>query len=332
HASLLTRHIGKPVMYVPDVVGDAARRAIEELKPGDILLLDNVRFLEEETSSRSAEEQSKSLLVRSLTPLCDLFVFDAFSVAHRAHASVVGFIPVLPSVVGRVMEGEMAGAEKALNPERPNLFVLGGNKVEDCLEIMRFMLEREAIDGVLTAGVLGELLLTSLGYELGGPTMTFLESKGFSDSLGEVDALLKGYGTIVKAPVDVAYEEGGRRREVGVEELPVENRILDIGGRTMRAYSAMIKAAETVVMKGPAGVYERPGFETGTREIFKAIASSEGFTVLGGGDTVTALNSTGIDRNRFSYVSLGGGALITYLSGKKLPAVEALREKERASI
>lgn len=332
HASLLSGHIGRPVVHVPDLVGDEATRGIEMLKSGDILLLDNVRFMEEETQSRSAEEHSKSSLVTSLAPLCNLFVFDAFSVAHRAHASVIGFIPVLPSVVGRVMEVEMTGVDRALNPERPNVFILGGNKVGDCLGIMQFMLERNAVDKVLTAGVLGELSLISLGYELGEETMKFLESKGFVGFLRGVDSLLDDYGDVVKVPADVAYEDEGRRKEARAEELPVDAQILDIGRRTAKAYSTVIGSAKTVVVKGPAGVYERQGFETGTREIFRSVASSQGFTMVGGGDTVTALRKVGIEKSRFSYVSLAGGALITYLSGKKLPALEALRAKGWASI
>ncbi|MFQ5951575.1 MAG: phosphoglycerate kinase, partial [Candidatus Geothermarchaeales archaeon] len=267
HASLLSGHIGRGVIHVPDLVGDAASGAIDRLKSGDILLLDNVRFLEEETESRSAEEHSESLLVTSLAPLCRLFVFDAFSVAHRAHASVIGFIPVLPSVVGRVMEVEMAGVDKALNPERPNVFILGGNKVEDCLEILHFMLDRKIVDTVLTAGVLGELSLISLGRELGEATMAFLESRSFLDSLPGVDSLLNNHGDVVNVPVDVVYDHGGRRKEARAEELPVMGQILDVGVETAKAYSTVIGSAKNVVVKGPAGVYERQGFERGTREI-----------------------------------------------------------------
>lgn len=327
HAKLLSKYLSKEVKFVNDVIGEKAVSEIKKLEEGEALLLDNVRFLDEETQEKSPEEHSKSRLVQTLAPLADFFVQDAFSASHRSHASIVGFSPVLPTLAGKVMERELSSVEKALQSLGINVFILGGAKPDDCLNIMEYLLEKkpECIEKVLTCGTVGEIFLAAKGYKLGEPTIKFFEQKGFLSLVPQARKLLEKYEMEIEIPSDVAVEENGKRKEINVKELPSDSLILDIGSETIRNYIEIIREARTIVMKGPAGVYEKKGFEVGTKEILEAIASSKAFSLIGGGDTGLAIEKLGIEKESFSYISLGGGALITYLSGKPMPGIEALK-------
>lgn len=328
HTGLLSKHIGKKVEYVEDVVGEKAIGTIKSLKPGDILLLDNVRFLDEETEEKSPEEHAMGRLVQTLAPLADIFVNDAFSASHRAHASITGFAAVLPAVAGRVMERELVSCEKLLKPKRPIVYILGGAKPEEPIGIMKRMLSEGKIDKALACGVLGEMFLLAKGVDIGEATRSFLEKKNFLGSLSELKGLVDKYKKRIEVPIDVAMEDNGQRKELPVRELPANNQILDIGMETAKKYVDEIKRARTIVVKGPAGVYEKSGFETGTRMILETIAESKAFSLIGGGDSSVAVEKLGIDKTKFSYISLGGGALITYLSGKPMPGIECLKRKK----
>ncbi|MEM5773003.1 MAG: phosphoglycerate kinase [Candidatus Aenigmatarchaeota archaeon] len=326
HSKLLSKHLGKEVKFVDDVIGERALNEIKNLKEGEALLLDNVRFLDEETQEKGLEEHAKSKLVQTLAPLADFFVQDAFSASHRSHASIVGFALVLPTIAGKVMEKELSSVEKVLQASG-NVFILGGAKPDDCLNIMEHFLENrlEFMEKILTCGTVGEILLTAKGYKLGEPTLKFFEQKGFLDLIPQARKLLEKYEMKIEIPKDVAVEENGKRKEVNVKELPCDAMILDIGSETIRNYIEIIRKARSIVMKGPPGVYEKKGFEIGTREILEAIASSKAFSLIGGGDTGLAIEKLGIEKEKFSYISLGGGALITYLSGKPMSGIEALK-------
>jgi phosphoglycerate kinase len=328
HAKLLEKYVGREVKFVNDIIGEKAKEEIKSLKKGEILLLDNVRFLEEESKELSPEEHAKGNLVKELSKLADIFVLDAFSASHRSHASIVGFTHVLPTYAGRIMERELISQEKALNPLGMNVFVLGGAKPDDCLNIIEYMFEKkpESIEKVLTCGTVGEIFLLAKGYDLGKETKEFFGRKGFLSLVQQAKKLIEKYEYEIELPVDVAFEENGKRKEISVEKLPVKKMILDIGKRTVNKYASIIKKARTIVVKGPAGVYEKEGFEIGTRLLLEAIANSKAFSLIGGGDTLLAIEKFGIDKNKFSYISLGGGALITYLSGKPMPGIEALKE------
>jgi phosphoglycerate kinase len=323
HASLLSKHVGREIKYINETIGERAKQTIRNLKEGEILLLENVRFLDEETLNISSEEHSKGKLVRELVPLADLFVNDAFSAAHRSHASLVGFAKVLPAFAGRVMEREILALEKVSKAKA--LLALGGAKVDDCLAIMEHFFKQERVELVLTSGVLCELCLIAKGYELGDPTLEFLQKKGFLGLIPRVEKVLEEQEDKIRIPLDVAIEIEGERVEIDVDHLPVNYQILDIGKRTAESYAKPIAKAKVIVMKGPAGVYEKKGFELGTKLLLEAIASAKGYSLIGGGDTLLALEKVGIERKNFSHVSLGGGALITYLAGKLMPAIEVLK-------
>ena len=329
HAGLISKHIGKPVLYVDDVIGERAIKSITDLEDGDILLLDNVRTLRDETIHRSAEEHAESSIVKTLSPLAALFVNDAFSVAHRSHASIVGFTARLPSVAGRVMEREVRSCEIALNASRPRIFILGGRKPDDCVGVMKHMLERQFLDKALTCGLLGQLLLISNGVDVGEESRDYLREKGALGLVSILKDLQSNYGDNMEYPLDVAEQVDGTRVERNREELPCKGLIMDIGHKTIERYRELLENAGSIVVKGPAGVYEEREFELGTRTLLEEIKNSRAYSLICGGHTSAALSSLGFKPDDFSYVSTAGGALITYLSGEDLPGLKALEETAR---
>jgi phosphoglycerate kinase len=326
HAALLSKHTGKPILYVDDVIGEKAVKAISRLKDGEILLLDNIRILEDETLERSAKEHGDSSIVKTLSPLADLFINDAFSVAHRSHASIVGFTTRLPSAAGRVMEQEIRSCEKALNASRPRIFILGGVKADDCVGIMKHMLEKQFLDKALTCGLLGQLLLIVNGFDVGEESRSYLEKKGALTLVPILKDLQSNYAQNMEYPLDVAEQVDGTRVEKNREDLPCKGLIMDIGRKTIDRYRELLENAGSIVVKGPAGVCEEKGFEVGTQALLEKTKSSHAYNLIGGGHTSAVLSSLGLRASDFSYVSVAGGALITYLSGKDLPGLKALED------
>lgn len=322
HALLLGAEAKKPVRFVDDVCGAKAKAAISNLKNGEILLLENVRFLDDETKYKSIEENAKATLVRELSPLCDVFVLDAFSASHRAQASIVGFYQK-PVVAGRVMEREVTALSKLSSPAHPMVFLMGGSKPEDSIGIMENWLSQGKVDVVLTSGVLGELFILASGRKL-GKTEEFLSEKKAADHLPKAKELLSKYHGKILFPKDVAVLENGERAELPIEKLPSSGAIGDIGKKTMDAYSERLASASTVLVNGPAGIYEKKEFECGTKALLKSIEKSKAFSVLGGGHTLSALERFRIKKEKLGYVSLAGKALIEYLSGEELPGVRIL--------
>jgi len=326
HAEILGRVLGSPVRYVDDVYGEKAQKAIKELKPGEVLVLENVRTFPGERKKGTPEEHAKTELVKSLAPLADIFINDAFAAAHRAHASIVGFTAVLPSAAGRIMERELKALSRVLEaPEKPCVYVLGGAKADDSLEISRYVLENGVADKVLTGGITGHLFLVARGVNLGKPNMELLERNELMGLVPGIQELMEKFPGKIEVPVDVAIEFEGRRKEIPVEELPTEYPIYDIGSQTIRRYGEIIREAKSIVVSGPPGVFEDERFIAGTRGIFEAVAESEGFSLVGGGHTVAAVKQLGL-ADKMSYISTAGGALIEFLMGKKLPGVVALEK------
>jgi len=330
HAKALSKILNKPVEYVDDIYGEKAKKAIEALKPGEILVLKNVRDYPEETKSKSPEEHAKSELVQKLAPLADFFVNDAFAAAHRGHASIVGFTVVLPTAAGRVMERELKALEKVTTArETPCLYILGGAKADDSAAITEYVLSKGTADNVLTGGVIGHLFLYAKGYDIGETNRKYLEEKGFTTIIPKIQDLFRRFDGKIVLPDDLAVEVDGKRREIDVSELPTSYPIYDIGSKTVEKYASMLKKAKAIVVNGPMGVYENREFLKGTKGVFEAIAESKAFSVAGGGHTVGALDELGLQK-RISYVSTGGGALMEYLTGKTLPGVDALEKAKRA--
>jgi phosphoglycerate kinase len=324
HAVILGKILKCPIKYVDDVYGEKAKTAIKGLQDGEILVLENVRSFEGETKSGTPEQQAKTELVQNLAPLADLFVNDAFAAAHRGHASMVGFTAVLPSVAGRIMESELKSLSRALEkPKKPCVYVMGGAKADDSLEISKYVLGNGIADHVIVGGVTAQLFLAAKGVDLGKGNMAFLEKKELTGLIPGIQSLLKQYPEKIVLPVDLALDVNGKRKEILVTKLPTEYSIFDIGAKTVAKYSELISQAKSIVVSGPMGVYENKEFNYGTRGVFEAIAASKAFSLAGGGNTIAALQEYGLS-NKIGYVSTAGGALIEFLMGKKLPGVVAL--------
>lgn len=326
HAEILSKVVGKPVKFVDDVFGEKAKKAIKELKGGEILVLENVRYFAGETKEGSPEDHAKTELVQALAPLADIFVNDAFAAAHRAHASIVGFTKVLISVAGRIMERELRSLSRVLeNPEKPCVYVLGGAKADDSLEISKYVLENGIADYVLTGGVVGHVFLVAKGCNLGEPNMKFLEEKKLLGLVPGIKELMQKYPEKIKVPVDVAVEVEKKRKEINVKDLPTKYPIYDIGAKTVEEYAKIIRGAKSIVVSGPMGVFENSEFIYGTKRVFEEIANSKAFSLAGGGHTIAALQELGLS-SKISYVSTAGGALIEFLMGRRLPGVAALEQ------
>jgi phosphoglycerate kinase len=326
HAELLGKILGKPVKYVDDVFGEKAQKAIKELKNGETLVLENVRTFPDEQKKGTPEDHAKTEFVKKLAPLTDVFVSDAFAAAHRAHVSMVGFTAVLPSVAGRIMERELKALGRVLQtPEKPCIYILGGAKADDSLKISRYVLKNKIADNVLTGGVTGHLFMVARGINLGKSNMEFLEKKELMGLVPGIKDLMDTYPGKVEVPIDLAVEVNGKRKEVSATDLPTKYPIYDIGEKTVKRYSDLIRRAKSIVISGPMGVFENKEFVNGTKETFEAIASSKAFSLVGGGHTIAAVEELGLT-NKMGYVSTAGGALIEFLMGEQLPGVVALEK------
>jgi phosphoglycerate kinase len=330
HADQLTAKLGRPVAFIDDVAGPAARAAISKLTAGDILLLENIRILTEEVSSfenvvkLTAAEMAKTYLVRNLAPLMDFYVNDAFAAAHRNAPSLVAFQELLPTAGGRLLVDEVeALSGVAENPSRPCVFLLGGLKISDAFSMMAKVLSDGTADKVLTTGITANIMLMAQGIDLGSPSTSFITDRGLQSFVPTAAEWLPEYGDRIQVPVDLAFAAGEVRHEVAVADLPVDELLIDIGSQTASAYETVIQDAATIFVNGPAGMYESPAGELGTRTLWEAVAASAGHSVIGGGDTVASARRF-VDVSQIGFVSTGGGALVRFLSGQKLPLLEAM--------
>jgi len=323
HAKKLSAAVGMPITYMPDLIGPFSINNIKMMRPSEIVLLENVRMLSEEGLNLTPEELAKTHMVRMLKSVGQVFVNDAFGAVHRSSSSLVGLAHVLPTYAGRLMERELNGLGKALSPERPCVYILGGAKFDDSLRIIENVFAKGIADTVLPGGLVANALLVAAGADLGKPNIDLMNAKGYPKEAERAKRLIDQYGDKISGPVDFVVNAGGQPKVVSIEELPTEFQILDIGPKTVEEYSKAIAGAKTVVANGPLGAFEKAGFEKGTFGVLKAMADSQAFTVLGGGHIVAATQAAGL-ASRMKHVSTGGGASITFLTGGKMPVVEAL--------
>ena len=320
HAELIKEYIGVPVKYVNDITGEDAKKAIENLNDGEILLLENVRSL-------SCETREDGAIVSALSPLVDYFVLDALSVAHRAHSSVVGFSNKIPSFYGDVLAGEIE-ALGSLKDVNDVTFILGGSKVKDSFKIMDKWLSDGRARKFLVGGALSILLLKAEEKKIGDSEEYFKEAE-LDEYLDDAKKILAQHKEKVEMPVDVGLKIDGERMESDADKIE-KGQIFDIGGKTAENYRKIILESSAVVMNGPMGVYELDKFSKGTKTVLDAISEAKGYSLLGGGHTITAIKKLNIDKSGFSYVSLAGKALIEYLCGKELPGIKALEDNEKS--
>jgi phosphoglycerate kinase len=317
-ATRLEEILGRQVPLLPDCVGPEVEAAAAALKPGDTVLLENLRFHPE-------EEANDPKFARRLAGLADVYVNDAFAAAHRAHASTEGIAHYLhPAAAGLLMARELEALGRIFDrPERPVAAVLGGAKVSDKLALVEHLLER--VETLLIGGGMAFTFLAALGYGVG---RSLLEADRLEEARG-ILARARSMGVRMRLPVDVVAATGpdgaNGVRTVGVREIPDDLMGLDIGPLTVAQFGAALQGAKTVVWNGPMGVFEKPAFAAGTLGVARAVAGCSGFSVIGGGDTIAAVRQAGVI-DRIGYVSTAGGAFLEFLEGRTLPGVAALDE------
>ncbi len=335
HAEKLSARLRTRVRYIDDVAGPAAQDAVRNLQPGEVVLLGNLRYLTEEVSTFEdavkieAPAMQQTYLVRGLAPLIDIYVNDAFAAAHRKSPSMVAFQETVPTAAGLLLTKEYSSLQRVMrDPIRPCVFVLGGAKISDAFGMMKQVLANGSADTILACGVTGIIMLMARDLRMGSATEKFIADRSLGVFVQPARELLSSFGGRFVLPTDFAFERDSSRVEITVEELPAPDLIQDIGRNTIDSFSEELRAAGTIFMNGPAGVYESALFELGTREILAAIADAKGFSLIGGGDTVSAAQRF-IDTTKIDYVSTAGGAMIRFLSGKKLPLIAAMEKAAR---
>ena len=331
HAEILSELSGVKVDYIDDVSGDAAIAAIGNLKEGEAILLGNLRYLTEEVSTfekdvkLTPQQMLNTYLVRRLGGEADIYVNDAFSAAHRNAPSMVAFEELMPSYAGPLFFKEYEALWRVMNcAEKPVVFVLGGAKISDAFGMMGKVLKDGVADKILTMGVTGVVMRLAEGKKIGKLYEKWLSDHDLTVFVDQAKELLKDYKDKFILPVDFAVEENGVRKEVNLDELPLDDKMfLDIGENSIAAFESAIAEAGTIFVNGPAGVYENPIFAEGTRRVWKAVAAAKGYSVIGGGDTVTAASKF-VNVADIDYVCTAGGAMVRFLSGKTLPLIRAM--------
>jgi phosphoglycerate kinase len=314
----LSKLLGRRVVLASDCIGEEVQKQIEGMKAGEVLLLENLRFHPE-------EEKNDESFSKALASLCDVYVNDAFGAAHRAHASTEGMTRYVKTVAaGFLMMKEVESLQRALvNPQKPYVAILGGAKVSDKIGVIENLLDK--VTTLLVGGGMAYTFLRAKGIGV-GKSLVEEDQIGFSSTLLEK---AKGKVNLVLPEDHIAAERmdlQAKREIVKNGMIPSDWLCLDIGPETVKAFSELIRSAKTIVWNGPMGVFEMEPFSQGTFAIAKAIANSSAFSIVGGGDSVAAVNQSGV-AEKVSHISTGGGASLEYLEGKKLPGIEALRRK-----
>lgn len=319
-AKRLQELAGVKVTLASDTVGEGAKAAVAEAKPGEIMLLENVRFNAAETSKDDAEREA---FAKELAALADVFVSDGFGVVHRKQASVYDVAKLLPAATGLLVAKEIESLGKAVNnPERPYVVVLGGSKVSDKLGVIANLLSKA--DKLIVGGGMAYTFLAAKGYEVG---TSLLEKDQIDTVKGYIETAEKN-GVELLLPVDTVvapfFGADAPATVVPSTEIPADQMGLDIGPKTRELFADAIKSAKTVVWNGPMGVFEFPAFAEGTKAVAKAMSESDAFSVIGGGDSASAVRNLGFDESTFSHISTGGGASLELLEGKVLPGIAVL--------
>jgi phosphoglycerate kinase len=330
HADILADHVGHDIQFVPDTYGEEALAAIDALEPGEALLLENTRMCDDELPEKDPEDHADSAFVQTLAPHVDAYVNDAYSAAHRAHASLVGFPLVLPAYAGRVMETEYeantAIAEKEFYGQVT--MVVGGTKATDVIDVMHAIGDK--VDTFCMGGIAGELFLRADGAPVGfdlDPEADLYDSQ-WEANHETIESLIDERGDGIRLATDLAYEDDdGDRAEIRVADIDEKDEsYLDIGTETVESYAPIIRESDAVFVKGALGVFEDERFANGTVGVLEAIAETDCFSVVGGGDTSRAIEMYGLSEDDFSHVSIAGGAYIRALTGDSLIGVEVLKQ------
>lgn len=317
-AMRLQELLGREVTFIPESTGQLVNQAVAEMHPGDVILLENLRFQKE-------EEKNTPLFSAALASLADIYVNDAFGTAHRAHSSTVGITKYLPSVAGFLIDKELQQLGKLISdPERPFVAVVGGAKISDKIYVIENLLTK--VDKILIGGGMANTFLKAAGHEMQGSLVEW-------ESLEMADKFLQTPIAQEKMvlPVDLVAAEkfaaDAEFKAVGLDSIPENWTALDIGPQTIQRYGEEIVKARTIFWNGPLGVFEMDNFAQGTLSMARYIAASDAFSVIGGGDSIAAVNKAGV-ADQISHICTGGGAALEFLEGKILPGVNALDDKE----
>ena len=321
HAKVLEQILGRKIKYVEDIIGTEAQREIKNMKDGEIILLDNLRLCAEENYEFSSSDASKTIMVGRLSKLFDMCVLDSFPSSHRSHPSIIGFAHLLPSCAGRSVEREIKKLDEILTVTKgPHVVVLGGSKVDDRLEAIKELIQNGRADQVLLTGVIANVFLRAQG------TIKFpLGIKREEEVVSKAHLLIGEYPDVFSVPVDIAIDRNGRRLEMDVRELGKGEQVLDLGHKTVEYYLKSIQSAGTVFMSGPPGFFENENFKFGTEALLTGVANSFATTIVSGGHLTAALKRYGLEE-KINHISTAGGALVLYLTGAKLPMIQALEE------
>lgn len=319
-AKRLAELLEQEIIFAADgeVVGASARKAVNEMKNGEIVLIENVRF-------RKEEEKNKPEFAKELADLGDLFVNDAFGTAHRAHASTAGIADYLPCVSGYLIQKEIDIMGKALhNPDRPFVAILGGAKVSDKIGVIKNLMNK--VDILIVGGGMAFTFLKAMGYEVGKSLLE--EEKLILAKELMTEAAEKGVKLLLPVDVVVAgeFKADAEHFVVDAAEIPQDMMALDIGPKTIELFSEGIKNAQTVIWNGPMGVFEMPAFAVGTEAIAKSVSESKGITIIGGGDSAAAVEQLGY-ADKMTHISTGGGASLEFLEGIELPGIAVIENK-----
>ena len=321
-AKRLGELVGTPITFIDDLNGADTLSIVNALKPGEIAMVENIRYEKDETSKDATERQK---LAKVLATLGDVFVIDGFGVVHREQASVTDIARLLPKAAGRLVQAEQKAFDKVLNnPVRPYVVVLGGSKVSDKLGVINNLISK--VDKLLIGGGMAFTFLKAQGFEVGDSLLEI-------DRIEEVKQLIKTAqekNVEIVLPVDVVISKeldgSAPVSVVDAHQIPVGQKGLDIGPKTSELFATKIRDAKTVVWNGPMGVFEVNAFASGTKTVAQALANSDAYSVVGGGDSAAAIRLLGLDESKFDHISTGGGASLELLEGKVLPGLAVLEE------
>lgn len=326
HSKVLQMYLEKPVMYTDDIIGEEAQELFKGLKDGDVLMLNNVRMNEEENIRAPPEELQSTEFVKTMSKYVDIFVNDAFAAAHRSQASLTGLSINCPMVAGRLMESELSALNTVIGePTRPSVYILGGAKVAERIPVINRVLQDGIADSILIGGLVADSFQMAKGHM--GIRYEELDEAG-KEEVEVCKGILEKYPGKIILPMDVAMDVKRERVEVLIGSITEEKNIYDIGLNTIAQFTSIINEAGTVVAEGPLGMFERRGFDIGTKEILRSMARCNGYTVVGGGHMGGMTAMLGI-RDSMSHVSTGGGAMLSMLAGETLPVVAALEKSKQ---
>ena len=331
HSKRLQSIIGREVKFVSDICGEFAIQSIENLLDGEILFLDNVRMNEEEYGKKykSNEDTENTNIIDSLVEIADVYVTDAFAASHRRSPTLTGFASRIPNVCGLLMEKEIDGLRIALhNPPQPYLSILGGAKADDSLRVAKNLIKKGFIDTVAFVGVAGNMMLWAAGHDIGEVNKNFIrENLGdeFENTWNYASNLISEHSDLLFLPSDLAIEEEDKRIPISLDDLPTEFPIYDIGIQTLMDLRPIIKQASCILWNGPASYFELPKFAFGTIEILNMCSEADGITIIGGGHTSALVNQRGASKF-MTHNSTGGGSTMSFLSGERMPVIEALKK------